>query len=119
MNKSILARSDEAPYFWEKGCPDELDDAVPCLCGGEALFHVAKDDRDTPHLFCSSNPRCGRIVSAQFRTVEEAVTEWNRQVRIDSCQAHSWMRQPDEMPCSPGKYVCAHCQAVLGKDVLP
>lgn len=86
--------------------PDELDDAVPCFCGGQALFHVAKDEGDTPHLKCS-NHHCGRIVPAAYRTIAEAVAIWNQEVQEAQCESHSWF----VVEVRPGIWRCPHCGA--------
>jgi hypothetical protein len=72
MSRGIF-RNDEHPDFHDTGYPDELDDAKPCSCGGEACFHAAEDDGDSDCLFCS---KCDRKM--RFNTgIEKAVEAWN------------------------------------------
>ncbi len=93
---------------WDDG-PDELADAAQCPCGGNPIFHVARRGGDTNHIRCE-NPRCGRIVPAEQRTVAEAVTRWNSEIaqeaREDNCERHDWFAN---LNLPPGHYSCCHC----------
>ena len=109
-------RNDEAPEFWEK-CPP-LEDAYRCLCGSQPILVPVRDGTlpDYMKLECA-NRRCGRVTSPHAR-LEDAVIEWNIDIKKDQekaaeddCERHSWMLVPGtgEKPCTPA-YECAHCR---------
>ncbi len=126
---SNLGRSfDTAQRAWDSMSPpepldppDELDDCVKCNCGGRAVFRPANRNLADPCIECSKSPRCGRRVrlgglSGFAAGLKDAVAEWNREIKIDACDKHSWSLEPSEQPCKP-VYRCVFCPAILGEDV--
>lgn len=94
------------PMYHKTPPPDALDDAVKCSCGGEAIWHRAKDGGDTEHLHCS-NTRCGRIVAGEYREIEKCVERWNQEIAEESCECHSWMISHDGT-----KARCIFCEKI-------
>ena len=95
----ILARGDESPDYWES-TPD-LDEAVPCFCGSNAAVIGFR----TPNvrLVCQ-NRRCGRTTSPGAR-LQDAIEQWNKDVREDSCAKHTWLAVDGR----PGVVRCQFC----------
>ena len=86
--------------FWE--FEPDLDAAVPCFCG--AAPASAGSRTPNARIICS-NRRCGRTTTPG-RPLEDAIEEWNRSVREDSCVLHAW----GPVPGSPN-LACQHCGA--------
>jgi len=83
MSERITARNDEDPRYWEPNPPDELDEAIPCTCGGEAILRPAVGRWDTAAIVCSRRPRCDRCIPYTMIPLSRAVELWNNDIRSE------------------------------------
>lgn len=101
---------DRAARSHDARVPDEywaveidLDACVPCFCGASAA--VSGPRTPNVRLICS-NRRCGRTTTPGA-PLANAIEEWNRSVKEDSCVNHQWLTVNGR----PGAVKCRFCDA--------